>query len=99
MADNVFPPNAEVIEVRVADLRQLFNSIDPSPFRKKDLDPKAEEFIVHWAREVPRDAPLALVVYIDDLPNVGDAETVVRDAIREFFGYSAQTSKQSMRQL
>lgn len=32
-----------VIEVRVAE---LFNAIDPSPFLERDLDPKAQEFIV-----------------------------------------------------
>ncbi len=44
------------IEIRVGGLKQLFNSIDPSPFREKDLDPAAEEFIVEWAREAPRNA-------------------------------------------
>jgi len=38
-------------QVRVAELRQLFNAIDPSPFRERDLDPRAEEFIVEWARD------------------------------------------------
>jgi len=42
-----------LIEVRVADLKQLFNAMDPSPFREKDLDPEAEEFIGGWARELP----------------------------------------------
>jgi hypothetical protein len=46
------PPKCSVIEVHVAELKQLFNSIDPSPFRNKDLDPKAEEFIVGWAKDL-----------------------------------------------
>ena len=51
------PPKCAVIEVHVAELKQLFNSIDPSPFRNRDLDLKAEEFIVGWAKDMPRDAP------------------------------------------
>jgi hypothetical protein len=39
----------EVIEVHVAELQQLFNAIDPAPFREKNLDPAAEEFIVSSA--------------------------------------------------
>jgi len=39
------PPKCSLIEVHVGELKQLFNSIDPSPFRNKDLDSKAEEFI------------------------------------------------------
>ena len=49
---------ATVIEVRVAELRQLFNAIDPSPFRERDLDPRAETFIVDWARELPNTASI-----------------------------------------
>ena len=31
------------------------HSIDPSPFRERDLDPDCEEFIVSWAREMEPD--------------------------------------------
>jgi hypothetical protein len=54
-----------LIEVYVAELEQLFHAIDPSPVREKDLDPAVEEFIVGWSREIPRDAPLALVVHVE----------------------------------
>lgn len=42
------------IEVRLRDLGQLFNSLDPSPFLDRDLDAEAEKFIVSWAHELPR---------------------------------------------
>jgi len=45
-AGDAIPPNCAVIEVHVSELKQLFDAIDPSPFRERDLDPKAEEFIV-----------------------------------------------------
>src|SRR5712671_84365 len=64
-AGDPIPPKCSVIEVHVDELKQLFNAIDPSPFREKDLDPKAEEFIVGWAKDLPRDATLALVVDLD----------------------------------
>ena len=49
-----FPPGCVLIEVHVSELQQLFNSLDPTPFRDRDLDPKAEEFIADWARDVHR---------------------------------------------
>jgi hypothetical protein len=60
-AGDPIPPNCVQIEVHVAELKQLFNAMDPSPFRERDLAPNADEFIVGWAREAPRDAPLALL--------------------------------------
>ena len=50
-------PLAKVIEVRVPELKRLFNSMDPSPFKTRDLDPSAEEFIVSSGKELPRDVP------------------------------------------
>lgn len=49
-----------VIEVHVAELRQVFDHMDPAPFCDRDLDPKAVEYIVDSARELPRHASLAL---------------------------------------
>ena len=39
------PPRSERLDIHVGELKQLFNAMDPAPFRDRDLDPKAEEFI------------------------------------------------------
>jgi hypothetical protein len=46
---------AVVIEIRVERAAQLFDTLDPFPFREKGLDPAAEKYIVDWARELGRD--------------------------------------------
>jgi hypothetical protein len=71
------PLESAVLDLRLGDLRQLFDSLDPAPFRERDIDPKAAEYIVDWARECPAGQPLALVVHLGT-PGVelGSAETV-----------------------
>jgi len=93
------PPKCEVIEIHVAELKQLFNAIDPSPFRERDLDPKAEEFIVSWARDVPREASLALLVYLDRQAGLPDEAAILRDAIHEYFNQRAMATRRQLRQL
>jgi len=93
------PPKCSVIEVHVGELRQLFNAIDPSPFRDKDLDPRAEEFIVGWAKELPRDTTLALVVDLDREAGLPDESVVLREAIHEFFSQRAQAYERRLREL
>lgn len=51
----------EVIELRVDEIAQLFHTLDPFPFRERDLDHEAEEFIVSWAREIPVDQTIPRV--------------------------------------
>jgi hypothetical protein len=92
-------PGGGSIEVRVAELRQLFNAIDPSPFHERDLDPRAEEFIAGWARDLPGDAPLALLVHLERAPGMDGEEAMLRDAIHEFFGQRAAATRRSLREL
>ena len=98
-AGDPIPPKCAVIAVHVGELKQLFDAIDPSPFRDRDLDPKAEEFIVSWAKELPREAALALVVDLDREAGLPDEAAVLRDAIHEFFKHRAERYRQRLREL
>lgn len=98
-AGDPVPAKCAVIEVHVAELKQLFNSIDPSPFRNRDLDPKAEEFIVGWAKDFGRERQLALVVNLDRSAGLADEAAVLRDAIHEFFRQRALGQRQRLREL
>ncbi|MDP3718222.1 MAG: hypothetical protein Q8T13_10700 [Acidobacteriota bacterium] len=88
-----------LIEVHVGELKQLFNSLDPTPFRERDLDPRAEEFIVGWATELHGEPPLCLVVHIDRVdPTPADA-AMLREAIGEFFKQRALVTRRRLRQV
>ena len=92
-------PGCALIEVHVGELKQIFNSLDPTPFRERDLDPKAEEFIAGWASELHGDAPLCLVVHVDR-GDVSPAEvTMLREAVGEFFKQRALVTRRRLRQV
>jgi hypothetical protein len=90
MSEQAPPPEPNLIEIRVGKLAQLFHGLDPYPFREKDLDKDAEEFIVSWARELPADQPIKIVVHLPEeqltLPEAQD----VGPAVKQFFAYRAQ---------
>jgi hypothetical protein len=98
-AGDPIPPKCQLIEVRVAELRRLFNAIDPSPFRERDLDPRAEQFIVDWGRDLPADAPLAFVVHLERAAGRPDESALLREAIHEFFSQRAASSRRNLRRL
>ena len=98
-AGDPIPQKCRLIEVRVAELRQLFNAIDPSPFRERDLDPRAEEFIVDWAKDLPPKEPWALVVHLERAAGRADEATVLRDAIHAYFRDRAAASRRRLREL
>jgi len=78
------------IEVRLSSIDQLFNTLDPSPFREKDLDKEVEEFIISWARELPTDLPFTIVVHLPEKQLARAEAKEIGPAITGFFGYSAQ---------
>ena len=98
-AGDAVPADCAIIEVHLSELKQLFNAIDPSPFREKDLDEKAEAFIVGWAKDSSRRARLALVVYLDRPAGLPDEAAILRDAIRGYFSLKATTTRQRLREL
>ena len=98
-AGDPIPPNHEVIEIRLTELKQLFNSIDPSPFDERDLDPKAEEFIVSWAREAPGNVPFALLVHLDRPAGLATEPAALGESIRQFFAGRSKAARRRLRQL
>jgi len=94
-------PGAAAHELRLylGELRQLFDSMDPAPFRERDLDPKAAEYIVDGAREAPAGVPLALVVQLGRETGAESTAALLRDAVREYFERRAAGRRRELRQL
>jgi hypothetical protein len=93
------PANCGIIEVRLQELSKLFHSMDPSPFREKDLHPSAEEYIVDSAKELPAKGSLALVLYLDKPVALPDEGRIVGDAIRAHFVRQSELSRRKLRAL
>jgi hypothetical protein len=91
--------NCVRIELHVVELKQLFNAMDPSPFRERDLDINAEQFIVGWAKEAPRGAPLALLVHLDRGAGLPDEAAALCAAISEFFSQRGKVTRGKLYEL
>jgi hypothetical protein len=86
------------IELRLRELAQLFNSMDPSPFLDRDLDADAEEFIMSWAREHPKDREMELVIHLTTPPKP-DRMAGVEEAVHHYFSMRAQMKQHEFQQL
>ena len=92
------PSSPNRIEVRLRELAQLFNSMDPSPFLDRDLDADAEEFIVSWAREMPHTRELELVMHLTVPPDPARAANA-EEAVRHYFSNRAEIKQREFRLL
>jgi len=90
-------PGPQIIDIRISDLRQLFNSLDPSPFHERDLDREAEEFIVGWADEYPLQSPLELVIRVPGEQLDQARQSNIPQAVHNYFSYRAVASTRRIR--
>jgi len=91
METNDFPADGQggAIEIRLEDVSQLFETMDPFPFRERDLARDADEYICGWASELPADRPLEIRIH---LPAAAADSAEVRGldaSLSNYFGYRA----------
>ncbi len=87
------------LELHVAEMRQLFNAMDPAPFRERDLDPNASAYIIDWSRETGVRQPLSLVVRLSREPATAENAAMLREAVRTYFRHRAKATRLALRRL
>lgn len=94
------PANADdVIELRVANIEQLFHTLDPFPFRERDLDREAEEYIVGWARDLPGNQPVKIVVHFPNEEAEAKAAHELEAAFHRYFAYRTDILQRELKEL
>jgi hypothetical protein len=88
-----------VLELRVRELQQLFNSLDPTPFLNKDLDGACEAFIENWALALPHASHLQLTIHVEQSPVPEGAAELVAMAIHNHYAYKRELVQGELRQL
>ncbi len=89
----------QTIEIRVEEVAQLFNTLDPFPFKERDLDSDAEEYIVGWARELPRERPLQILIHLPAKEAETKGAQELEEALARFFAYRADVLGRDLNEL
>jgi hypothetical protein len=89
----------DVIELRVDDIAQLFHTLDPFPFRERDLDREAEEYIVGWARELAANQPIKIVIHFPETEAQTTAAHELGEAFGRYFSYRAGVFQRDLNEL
>jgi hypothetical protein len=99
MITNGGAPGDRAIELRVGEIRQLFHTLDPFPFRERDLDVEVERYVVGWAGELETARPIDIVVHMPASEAVKPEAAHIGEAVRNFFTYRAEVEGWRLREL
>lgn len=75
------------IDIRLRTAWQLFDGRDPAPFRERDLDDRAVEYLLGAADELPRKAPMKLVFWISEAPTAGLPDATLTEGVLAHLEY------------
>lgn len=88
-----------LIEIKLTSLQQLFSSLDPAPFREKDLKRDAEAYIVDAVQELSGKERLKLVFYLQrELASAEEAKSLPT-SVHNYFEYRQWASDCELRSL
>lgn len=75
------------IQLRVQSIGQIFHTLDPLPFRERDLDTGVEEYVVGWAGEIAGRRPISIIVRLPASEACLSEAGHIEEAIRNYFAY------------
>jgi hypothetical protein len=87
-----------LIELKLRETRQLFHTLDASPFHEKDLDPAAEAYIDEAVRELGAGKPTKLIVHLPAGEDSQEAQALP-EAIAHYFEYRAGRAQAEIRRM
>ena len=91
--------NGPAIEVRLHELSQLFDALDPSAVEERDLNHRTEEYIVDRLKQLSPHARSTIVVHLDRSAAQADDERTAAAAIRSHFTRRSESLSKELRQL
>ncbi len=88
-----------LIELKVRELRQLFHRLDPAPFREKDLDPDAADYIEDAVRELGLKQSARIVVHLPAEQQQLAEISALSTAFANYFNYRAGRTRTELHRL
>ena len=88
---------AILIEMRLRTVMQIFNSLDPSPFHEKDLDPDAEAYITEMVQDFPLPQPMKIVIHLPCQEAECEEAKTLEPAIQHHFSYLEASAARELR--
>ena len=87
-----------LIEIGLNNINQLFNSLDPSPFIKREIEHNIKNYILESLQELPINSNVKVLLHVPHSIDLDDRK-LVADAIHNYFNYCHDGKAKDLRQL
>jgi hypothetical protein len=91
--------NTFIIEISLESYKEIFNGWDPSPIKRRDLDPDFLHFIEECDSDIPLSYPLELRLHLPKELYDEEKEELTRVGIRNNFSFAAHFISKEIAQI
>jgi hypothetical protein len=91
--------NTFIIEISLINCNEIFNGWDPSPIKRRDLDPDLLHFINECSSDIPLNFPLELQFHLPKELYDEDKESLTRVGIKNNFNFIAHFIQKEIKQI
>mgnify|MGYP001042070454 CR=1 FL=1 len=91
--------NAYIIEISLDYYNEIFNGWDPSPIKRRDLDPDLVHFIEECSSDIPLSYPLELQFYLPEEQFDEEKEKLAQVGIKNNFDFSTHFIRKELEQI
>ncbi|KUO72847.1 MAG: hypothetical protein APF77_00270 [Clostridia bacterium BRH_c25] len=91
--------NAFIIEISLVDYNEIFNGWDPSPIKRRDLDPDLVNFMEVCSSDIPLGFPLELQFYMPEDQFNEDKEKLSKVGIKNNFDFTTHFIRKEIKQI
>ena len=89
---------AFIILVAIDEYTDVFNDLDPAPFRKRDIDPDLRDFLEGCSSDIPLKHDICICFTIPENVRDKEKEKRIRAALKTYFSFIMHTTRGKIRQ-
>ncbi|MFH1377511.1 MAG: hypothetical protein ABIH86_02015 [Planctomycetota bacterium] len=90
---------AYIIDVALDQYEEIFNEWDPSPYKRRDVDPDLMSYLEACSNDIPLDSTIEIVFRIIEPKRNEEKEALVMAGLRSYFDSSYQLEVGKLREL
>lgn len=87
------------IEIKILSYRDIFNHLDPSPLKRRDLDETFITYLDESSEEIPLKFPIEICIHCPERIKEGDMEERILLGVRGYYQFNLQKLKAGINQL
>lgn len=86
-----------LVDLKLKNLSQIYNSFDPSPFHERDLDDDAAEYIEEAMKELSKHPKVKLLIHLQESSGEIDRKQLI-EAVHNYFAYRARATRLQLKE-